>query len=136
MVCYSYHRIRIESCEWLYFSSMFFSFKDVIVFLSHWRREQNCTFITCSYLTWTMYLLLSSAFSGFQNNRKIPHSFCFAAFCFLDNLVYPLTFILCTIWLLRNVMIQVLDCVLGHNEALFRRAQLKALVSIHGQEVN
>ncbi|KAH9617809.1 hypothetical protein KSS87_011482 [Heliosperma pusillum] len=31
-------------------------------------------------------------------------------------------------------LLQVLDCVLGHNEALFRRAQLKALVSIHGQE--
>jgi metal transporter CNNM len=31
---------------------------------------------------------------------------------------------------------QVLDCALGHNEsALFRRAQLKALVSIHGKEV-
>lgn len=32
-------------------------------------------------------------------------------------------------------MFQVLDWVLGHNEALFRRAQLKALVSIHGMEV-
>lgn len=30
---------------------------------------------------------------------------------------------------------QILDCVLGHNEALFRRAQLKALVSIHSKEV-
>jgi hypothetical protein len=30
---------------------------------------------------------------------------------------------------------QILDWVLGHNEALFRRAQLKALVSIHSQEV-
>ncbi|KAB2061994.1 hypothetical protein ERO13_A10G113000v2 [Gossypium hirsutum] len=29
---------------------------------------------------------------------------------------------------------KVLDWVLGHNEALFRRAQLKALVSIHSQE--
>ncbi|XP_021806506.1 DUF21 domain-containing protein At4g14240 isoform X2 [Prunus avium] len=29
---------------------------------------------------------------------------------------------------------KILDCVLGHNEALFRRAQLKALVSIHSQE--
>lgn len=29
---------------------------------------------------------------------------------------------------------KILDCVLGHNEALFRRAQLKALVSIHGRE--
>jgi len=30
---------------------------------------------------------------------------------------------------------QLLDCALGHNEsALFRRAQLKALVSIHGKE--
>jgi hypothetical protein len=31
---------------------------------------------------------------------------------------------------------QILDCALGHNEsALFRRAQLKALVSIHSKEV-
>ncbi|PON65780.1 hypothetical protein PanWU01x14_115230 [Parasponia andersonii] len=29
---------------------------------------------------------------------------------------------------------KVLDAVLGHHEVLFRRAQLKALVSIHGQE--
>ncbi|TYH82299.1 hypothetical protein ES332_D02G050600v1 [Gossypium tomentosum] len=29
---------------------------------------------------------------------------------------------------------KVLDWMLGHNEALFRRAQLKALVSIHSQE--
>ncbi|XP_073131975.1 DUF21 domain-containing protein At4g14240-like [Henckelia pumila] len=29
---------------------------------------------------------------------------------------------------------KILDCVLGHNEALFRRAQLKALVSIHSRE--
>ncbi|KAF9618363.1 hypothetical protein IFM89_000998 [Coptis chinensis] len=48
------------------------------------------------------------------------------------------------IWLVRILMIvcypiaypigKVLDSVLGHNEALFRRAQLKALVSIHSQE--
>ncbi|XP_057812795.1 DUF21 domain-containing protein At4g14240 [Cryptomeria japonica] len=49
------------------------------------------------------------------------------------------------VWLVRVLMIvcypiaypvgKVLDFVLGHNEsALFRRAQLKALVSIHGQE--
>merc|ERR1711915_569009 len=49
------------------------------------------------------------------------------------------------VWLVRVLMIicypiaypvgKVLDCVLGHNEsALFRRAQLKALVPIHGQE--
>ncbi|KAG6664420.1 hypothetical protein CIPAW_02G091800 [Carya illinoinensis] len=48
------------------------------------------------------------------------------------------------VWLVRFLMIicypiaypigKVLDCVLGHNEALFRRAQLKALVSIHGKE--
>lgn len=30
----------------------------------------------------------------------------------------------------------MLDCVLGHHEVLFRRAQLKALVSIHSQEVS
>lgn len=34
------------------------------------------------------------------------------------------------------MFLQILDCVLGHNDALFRRAQLKALVSIHSQEVN
>ncbi|KAH6776802.1 CBS domain protein with a domain protein [Perilla frutescens var. hirtella] len=48
------------------------------------------------------------------------------------------------VWLVRFLMIvsypisypigKVLDWVLGHNEALFRRAQLKALVSIHSQE--
>ncbi|KAI3469508.1 hypothetical protein Pfo_026171 [Paulownia fortunei] len=48
------------------------------------------------------------------------------------------------VWLVRILMVisypisypigKILDCVLGHNEALFRRAQLKALVSIHGQE--
>ncbi|CAI0430190.1 unnamed protein product [Linum tenue] len=48
-------------------------------------------------------------------------------------------------WLVRVLMIicypisypigKMLDCVLGHNEALFRRAQLKALVSIHSKEV-
>ena len=31
---------------------------------------------------------------------------------------------------------KILDLVLGHNEALFRRAQLKALVSILGQEAS
>ncbi|XP_076955955.1 DUF21 domain-containing protein At4g14240-like isoform X2 [Bidens hawaiensis] len=48
------------------------------------------------------------------------------------------------IWLVKGLMIicypiaypigKMLDLVLGHNDALFRRAQLKALVSIHGQE--
>ncbi|KAK9083962.1 hypothetical protein Scep_030433 [Stephania cephalantha] len=48
------------------------------------------------------------------------------------------------VWLVRILMImsypiaypigKMLDCVLGHNEALFRRAQLKVLVSIHSQE--
>ncbi|XP_059650103.1 DUF21 domain-containing protein At4g14240-like [Cornus florida] len=48
------------------------------------------------------------------------------------------------VWLVRILMIicypiaypigKILDCVLGHNEALFRRAQLKALVNIHSQE--
>ncbi|XP_004508366.1 DUF21 domain-containing protein At4g14240-like [Cicer arietinum] len=47
-------------------------------------------------------------------------------------------------WLVRILMIicypvsypvgKVLDYLLGHDEALFRRAQLKALVSIHGKE--
>ncbi|KAI9128738.1 hypothetical protein K1719_000221 [Acacia pycnantha] len=48
------------------------------------------------------------------------------------------------IWLVRILMTicypiaypigKILDHLLGHNEALFRRAQLKALVSIHGKE--
>ncbi|GMH28462.1 hypothetical protein Nepgr_030305 [Nepenthes gracilis] len=48
------------------------------------------------------------------------------------------------VWLVRILMIicypiaypigKMLDCLLGHHEALFRRAQLKALVSIHSQE--
>ncbi|KAJ7980128.1 DUF21 domain-containing protein [Quillaja saponaria] len=48
------------------------------------------------------------------------------------------------VWLVRILMIicypisypigKILDLLLGHNEALFRRAQLKALVSIHSQE--
>lgn len=35
-----------------------------------------------------------------------------------------------------SFMIQILDSVFGHHDALFRRPQLKALVSIHSQEVN
>ncbi|XP_021279704.1 DUF21 domain-containing protein At4g14240 [Herrania umbratica] len=48
------------------------------------------------------------------------------------------------VWLVRILMIicypiaypigKVLDAVIGHGDALFRRAQLKALVSIHSQE--
>ncbi|KAF5736817.1 hypothetical protein HS088_TW14G00971 [Tripterygium wilfordii] len=48
------------------------------------------------------------------------------------------------VWLVRILMVvcypiaypigKILDWVLGHHEALFRRAQLKVLVSIHGQE--
>lgn len=38
--------------------------------------------------------------------------------------------------LIKLTHLQVLDALIGHNDALFRRAQLKALVSIHGQEVN
>ncbi|KAG8370166.1 hypothetical protein BUALT_Bualt14G0089000 [Buddleja alternifolia] len=48
------------------------------------------------------------------------------------------------VWLVRILMVisypisfpvgKILDCVLGHNEVLFRRAQLKALVSIHSKE--
>ncbi|KAK9206718.1 hypothetical protein WN943_016997 [Citrus x changshan-huyou] len=48
------------------------------------------------------------------------------------------------VWLVRILMIicypiaypigKILDAVLGHHDALFRRAQLKALVSIHSQE--
>ncbi|XLR34822.1 hypothetical protein S83_062722 [Arachis hypogaea] len=36
--------------------------------------------------------------------------------------------------LLSWVHSQVLDILLGHNDALFQRAQLKALVSIHSQK--
>ncbi|XP_043723315.1 DUF21 domain-containing protein At4g14240-like isoform X3 [Telopea speciosissima] len=42
--------------------------------------------------------------------------------------------LLVTLLLCNACAMEVLDWVLGHNEALFRRAQLKALVSIHGQE--
>ncbi|KAG9151101.1 hypothetical protein Leryth_002671, partial [Lithospermum erythrorhizon] len=48
------------------------------------------------------------------------------------------------VWLVRILMVlcypiaypigKILDRVLGHSDALFRRAQLKALVSIHSQE--
>ncbi|VVA89814.1 unnamed protein product [Arabis nemorensis] len=48
------------------------------------------------------------------------------------------------LWLVRILMVicypiaypigKVLDAVIGHNDTLFRRAQLKALVSIHSQE--
>ncbi|KFK42688.1 hypothetical protein AALP_AA1G026800 [Arabis alpina] len=48
------------------------------------------------------------------------------------------------LWLVRILMVicypiaypigKVLDTVIGHNDTLFRRAQLKALVSIHSQE--
>ncbi|XP_022858810.1 DUF21 domain-containing protein At4g14240-like isoform X2 [Olea europaea var. sylvestris] len=48
------------------------------------------------------------------------------------------------LWLVRILMIicypiaypigKILDSILGHNDALFRRPQLKALVSIHSQE--
>ncbi|KAL2535623.1 protein of unknown function-containing protein [Forsythia ovata] len=48
------------------------------------------------------------------------------------------------VWLVRMLMIiccpiaypigKILDAILGHHDALFRRPQLKALVSIHGQE--
>ncbi|CAI9781158.1 unnamed protein product [Fraxinus pennsylvanica] len=48
------------------------------------------------------------------------------------------------VWLVRILMIiccpiaypigKILDAILGHNDALFRRPQLKALVSIHSQE--
>ncbi|KAL5155041.1 putative DUF21 domain-containing protein [Glycine soja] len=40
-----------------------------------------------------------------------------------------------TIWIRSlHLCFQVLDVLLGHDHALFRRAQLKALVSIHSQE--
>ncbi len=39
--------------------------------------------------------------------------------------------------LMYHIWLQILDYLLGHNDsALFRRAQLKALVSIHGKEVS
>ncbi|GKC84510.1 DUF21 domain-containing protein-like protein isoform X2, partial [Tanacetum coccineum] len=42
--------------------------------------------------------------------------------------------LLVTLLLCNAAAMEMLDWVLGHNDALFRRAQLKALVSIHGQE--
>ncbi|KAL8171356.1 hypothetical protein V2J09_023160 [Rumex salicifolius] len=42
--------------------------------------------------------------------------------------------LLVTLLLCNAAAMEVLDFLLGHNEALFRRAQLKALVSIHSQE--
>lgn len=48
---------------------------------------------------------------------------------YLSNVKFELKYI----YFVRSI--QILDWVLGHNEALFRRAQLKALVSIHSQEV-
>ncbi|RWV97914.1 hypothetical protein GW17_00039268 [Ensete ventricosum] len=45
------------------------------------------------------------------------------------------TLLLCNAAAMECMWIQILDCALGHNEsALFRRAQLKALVSIHSKE--
>jgi len=38
-------------------------------------------------------------------------------------------------YLSNEYLFQVLDCLLGNDEALFMRAQLKALVYIHGMEV-
>jgi hypothetical protein len=39
--------------------------------------------------------------------------------------------------LMYHIWLQILDYLLGHNDsALFQRAQLKALVSIHGKEVS
>ncbi len=39
--------------------------------------------------------------------------------------------------LMYHIWLQILDYLIGHNDsALFRRAQLKALVSIHGKEVS
>lgn len=41
-----------------------------------------------------------------------------------------------TLMMTRHPIGKILDLVLGHNEAVFRRAQLKALASIHGQEAS
>ncbi|XP_073277675.1 DUF21 domain-containing protein At4g14240-like [Primulina huaijiensis] len=50
------------------------------------------------------------------------------------NFVYLVRFLMIICYPISYPIGKILDCVLGHNEVLFRRAQLKALVSIHGRE--
>ncbi|EFH65706.1 hypothetical protein ARALYDRAFT_311427 [Arabidopsis lyrata subsp. lyrata] len=49
-------------------------------------------------------------------------------------IAYPIGKVMLCLLLSTFYMPQVLDAVIGHNDTLFRRAQLKALVSIHSQE--
>jgi metal transporter CNNM len=51
------------------------------------------------------------------------------------TIAFVLIMMLPSISFRNEYLFQVLDYLLGHDEALFRRAQLKALVSIHGKEV-
>jgi metal transporter CNNM len=50
------------------------------------------------------------------------------------TIAFVLIMMLPSISFRNEYLFQVLDYLLGHDEALFRRAQLKALVSIHGKE--
>ncbi|XP_059625817.1 DUF21 domain-containing protein At4g14240-like isoform X2 [Cornus florida] len=50
------------------------------------------------------------------------------------NFVFLVRILMIICYPIAYPIAKVLDAVLGHNDALFRRAQLKALVSIHGQE--
>lgn len=50
--------------------------------------------------------------------------------------VYSVLFFFSSQFFCRCVIFQLLDYLLGHrNEALFRRAELKTLVDLHGNEV-
>ncbi|KAG9157003.1 hypothetical protein Leryth_009045 [Lithospermum erythrorhizon] len=52
---------------------------------------------------------------------------------FLDKIFHPVVAVVLSVTFVLAFG-EVLDAVLGHHDALFRRAQLKALVSIHGIE--
>ncbi|GJP46536.1 hypothetical protein CLOM_g5811 [Closterium sp. NIES-68] len=50
------------------------------------------------------------------------------------NLIPLVRFLMLLCWIIAYPIAKVLDYLLGHDEPLFRRQQLKALVSIHGAE--
>eukprot|EP00850_Spirogloea_muscicola_P019578 SM000194S04814 [mRNA] locus=s194:18458:22727:- [translate_table: standard] len=50
------------------------------------------------------------------------------------NLIWLVRGLMLVCWVVAYPMGKVLDAMLGHDEGLFRRAQIKALVSIHGLE--
>lgn len=76
----------------------------------------------------------------FRNDDLIAYEFMEFFFSLSNPLLFVFTWFM-VYWLVAEVIEicfspQILDCALGHNEsALFRRAQLKALVSIHSKEV-